>query len=52
MPVMLFIIMGLMSMFALLNEPNGNLARVLSLVPPLAPFVVPVRHSIAPIPLG
>ncbi|MBL8986860.1 MAG: ABC transporter permease, partial [Gemmatimonadetes bacterium] len=24
MPVMLFIIMGLMSMFALLNEPNGN----------------------------
>jgi ABC-2 type transport system permease protein len=52
MPVMLFIIMGLMSMFALLNEPNGNLARVLSLVPPLAPFVVPVRHSIAPIPIG
>lgn len=52
MPVMLFIIMGLMSMFALLNEPNGNLARILSLVPPLAPFVVPVRHSIAPIPIG
>lgn len=51
MPVMLFIVMGLMSMFALLNEPNGSLARVLSLVPPLAPFVVPVRHSIAPIPI-
>ncbi len=52
MPVMLFIIMGLMSMFALLNEPNGSLARVLSLVPPLAPFVVPVRYSIAPIPVA
>ena len=51
MPVMLFIVMGLMSMFALLNEPNGSLARVLSLIPPLAPFVVPVRYSIAPIPL-
>jgi ABC-2 type transport system permease protein len=52
MPVMLFIVMGLMSMFALLNEPNGSLARVLSLLPPLAPFVVPVRHSIAPIPMA
>jgi ABC-2 type transport system permease protein len=51
MPVMLFILMGLMSMFALLNDPNGSLARTLSLIPPLAPFVVPVRHSIAPIPL-
>ncbi len=52
MPVMLFILMGLMSVFALLNEPNGTLAKTLSLVPPLAPFVVPVRYSIAPIPLG
>mgnify|MGYP001386741638 CR=1 FL=1 len=51
MPVMLLIVMGLMSMFALLNEPNGSLAKGLSLFPPLAPFVVPVRHSIAPIPL-
>lgn len=51
MPIMLFIIFGLMSMFALLNEPNGSLAKTLSLVPPLAPFVVPVRYSIAPIPL-
>ncbi|MEO8449393.1 MAG: ABC transporter permease [Gemmatimonadota bacterium] len=51
MPIMLFIIFGLMSMFALLNEPNGSLAKALSLVPPLAPFVVPVRYSIAPIPL-
>ena len=51
MPVMLCIIFGLMSMFALLNEPNGSLAQTLSLVPLLAPFVVPVRYSIAPIPL-
>ena len=38
-------------MFALLNEPNGSLAKGLSLVPFLAPFVVPVRYSIAPVPL-
>ncbi|MEK7380967.1 MAG: ABC transporter permease [Gemmatimonadota bacterium] len=51
MPVTLMIVAGLMVMFKLLNEPNGQLAQILSLVPPLAPFVVPVRYSLSPLPL-
>lgn len=51
MPVTLLILAGLMVMFKLLNEPNGQLAQILSLVPPLAPFVVPVRYSLSPLPL-
>ncbi|MCU0621396.1 MAG: ABC transporter permease [Gemmatimonadales bacterium] len=50
-PVTLLIVAGFMAVFALLNEPSGTLARTLSLVPFLAPFVVPVRYSLAPIPL-
>lgn len=49
-PVTLTIALGLVSMFALLNEPNGSLARILSLVPPVAPFVTPVRYSLTPLP--
>jgi len=51
-PVTLMIAGGLVTMFALLNEPNGALARTLSLVPPLAPFVTPVRYSLSPLPIG
>jgi ABC-2 type transport system permease protein len=51
-PVTLMIAAGLMTMFMLLDEPNGQLARVLSLIPPLAPFVTPVRNSLSPVPLG
>jgi ABC-2 type transport system permease protein len=50
-PVTLIIVAGFMAMFSLLNEPSGALARTLSMVPFLAPFVVPVRYSVAPIPL-
>jgi ABC-2 type transport system permease protein len=52
MPVTLFIGLGLVSMFALLGDPNGQLARVLAFVPPIAPFVTPVRYSLSPLPLG
>jgi ABC-2 type transport system permease protein len=51
-PVTLCIVAGFMAMFSLLNEPSGSLARTLSLIPVVAPFVVPVRYSLAPIPLG
>jgi len=51
MPVTILIAAGLMLMFRLLDEPNGHLARVLSLVPPFAPFVTPVRNSLSPLPL-
>ena len=50
-PVMMLIITGLMTMFALLNNPDGNLAQVLTYIPFWSPFVVPVRYSLAPISL-
>jgi ABC-2 type transport system permease protein len=50
-PVTFCIVAGFMAMFSLLNDPSGSLARTLSMVPIFAPFVVPVRYSLAPIPL-
>ena len=49
-PITLLIAAGLFCMFALLSEPAGPLARTLSLVPFVAPFVTPVRYSFAPLP--
>jgi ABC-2 type transport system permease protein len=49
-PVTMIIALGMISMFALINEPSGTLARVLSFVPLFAPIVVPVRFAIAPLP--
>ena len=51
-PVTLFVIVGLMLMFRLLDDPNGQFGRILSLVPPFAPFVTPVRYSLSPLPLS
>ncbi|MEP7327348.1 MAG: ABC transporter permease [Gemmatimonadota bacterium] len=39
------------SIFSLLNDPNGSLARVFSLIPFFAPIVMPVRFSLTSIPL-
>ncbi len=50
-PVTFCIMAGFIAMFSLLNDPSGSLARTLSMVPIVAPFVVPVRYSLAPIPL-
>jgi len=49
-PVMLGVVSGFMCMFPVLNEPNGTLAQVLSLIPFVAPFVTPLRYSVAPPP--
>ena len=51
-PVTLCIAVGLILLFGLLDEPNGSLARTLSLVPLFAPFVTPVRYSLSPLPLS
>lgn len=51
-PVTLCIVFGFFSTFALLNEPNGSLARLLSMIPLSAPFATPLRYSITPLPLG
>lgn len=50
-PLTMLIAGGLIAMFALLNDPNGTAGLVMSLVPPLAPFVVPVRFSLTSVPL-
>jgi len=49
-PVMMFVLAGFFSVFLLIKEPNGTAAQVLSYVPLLSPFVVPMRYSIAPLP--
>jgi ABC-2 type transport system permease protein len=51
MPVMMFVLVGFFSVFALIRDPNGTAAHVLSFVPMLTPFVIPMRYSIAPLPM-
>lgn len=51
MPVMMFVLVGFFSVFALVRDPNGAAAHVLTFVPMLTPFVVPMRYSISPLPL-
>jgi ABC-2 type transport system permease protein len=48
-PVMMFILAGFISTFALMRDPNGTAAHVLTFVPMLSPFAVPLRYSIAPL---
>ena len=47
--VTMVVAVGFISMFSLLNEPNGPLARTLSLIPFFAPIVMPVRYSLTSI---
>jgi ABC-2 type transport system permease protein len=49
MPFTLLILVGFFLMFRLVGDPNGQLARIMSLVPPFAPFITPVRHSLSPL---
>jgi len=51
-PITMLIGLGMLSMFALINEPSGTMARVLSFIPFFTPIVVPVRYAIAPLPLS
>jgi ABC-2 type transport system permease protein len=54
-PVTMTIAVGLILMFSLFGEPNGSLARTLSMLPPFAPFMTPVRHALvrlSPVELG
>jgi ABC-2 type transport system permease protein len=52
MPVTLPIMLGIMTIFALVNDPNGTLGRVITFIPFWAPFALPVRYSITPLPLA
>jgi len=54
-PVTMTIAVGLILMFSLFGEPNGSLARTLSMLPPFAPFMTPVRHALvrlSPVEIG
>jgi ABC-2 type transport system permease protein len=51
-PVTVMIVLGLMSMFPLLNDSSSRLAKVLSLIPFTAPFATPIRYSVTPLPPG
>lgn len=51
-PITMLIGLGMLSMFALINEPSGTMARVLSFIPFFTPIVVPVRYAIAPLPVS
>ena len=47
--VTILVAAGFISIFSLLNEPNGALAKTLSLIPFFAPIVMPVRYSLTSI---
>jgi ABC-2 type transport system permease protein len=50
-PVTLPIMLGIMTIFALVNDPNGTLGKVITFIPFWAPFALPVRYSITPLPI-
>ncbi len=52
MPIMMCTLVGWFSTFALLKDPTSSFAKIAGFIPPLAPFVIPVRYSLAPIPLS
>ena len=47
----LIVASAFISIFSLLNEPNGTLAKVLSMIPFFSPIVMPVRYSLTSISL-
>ena len=48
---MLLVVPSVM-MIGILNDPNGTLARVLSMIPFFSPIAMPVRWAAAPVPLS
>jgi ABC-2 type transport system permease protein len=48
-PVTMIIVLGMIFMFSLVNEPSGSLARVMTFIPFFTPLVVPVRYAISPL---
>jgi ABC-2 type transport system permease protein len=50
--VNIFIVVGFLSIFSLLSDAGGTTARVLSMIPFFSPMVIPVRYSVAPLPLA
>ncbi len=51
-PVMMLIIFAFFGMFAVLNDPTAGLGVTFSFIPFFAPIVMPVRWSMASVPIG
>ncbi len=51
-PVTLMVIVGFFTVFNVLGDPTGSMARTFSLIPMFAPLIVPVRYSLNPLGLG
>lgn len=49
--VMMLIVFGFFGVFAMINDPTGGVGMVMSYVPFFSPFVMPVRWSLASVPL-
>lgn len=52
MPVMLLVIFGFFGVFAVIKDPNAGMGLTMSFIPFFAPFVMPVRWSMASVPLS
>ena len=50
-PVMAMLLAGYLGAFATIGRPESTAAKVMSFLPPTAPFIVPTRWSNAPLPL-
>jgi ABC-2 type transport system permease protein len=50
-PVMGMLLAGYLGAFATIGRPESTAAKVMSFLPPTAPFIVPTRWSNAPLPL-
>jgi ABC-2 type transport system permease protein len=51
-PVTMIVVIGMIFMFSLINEPSGGLARIMTFIPFFTPLVIPVRYAISPLPLA
>src|SRR5690606_7638639 len=51
MPVTMLMVVGFFGVFAAIKDPNAELAVVLSFIPFFAPMVMPVRWSMASVPI-
>jgi ABC-2 type transport system permease protein len=50
MPVMLLVVFGFFGVFAVIKDPNAGIGLTMSFIPFFAPFVMPVRWSMASVP--
>lgn len=52
MPVTMLMVVGFFGVFAAIRDPNAGMAVTLSFIPFFSPMVMPVRWSMAAVPLG